>query len=70
MQLGCPRPLGEVKTDQERLCAASKMVRGVAERLTEFASYADLIELWDLMEIVGQLEIAVETIRLANGAAD
>ena len=46
------------------------MVSGVAERLTEFASYAGLIELWDLMELVGQLEIAVETIRLANGAAD
>jgi hypothetical protein len=70
MQLGCPRPLGEVQTDQERLYAANNMVSGVAERLTEFASYAGLIELWDLMELVGQLEIAVETIRLANGAAD
>ena len=62
--------MGEVQTDQERLYAANKMVSGVAERLTEFASYAGLIELWDLMELVGQLEIAVETIRLANGAAD
>ena len=63
-----PRPLGLMQTNQERLYIASRMVAGVAECLTEFASYKDLIELWDLMELVGQLEVAIETIRLANGA--
>lgn len=68
--MGRPRLLGEMQTDQERLYIASRMVSGVAECLTEFASYTDPIELWDLMELVGQLDIAVETIRLANGASD
>jgi len=58
-----------VQTDQERLYFASKMVSGVADCLTEFASCAEVIDLWDLMELVGQLEIAVDTIRLANGAS-
>jgi hypothetical protein len=56
-------------TDQERLYVASRMVSGVAECLAEFSTYTNLIELWDLMELVGQLEIAVDTIRLANGAS-
>ena len=59
-----------MQTDQERLYIASRMVSGVAECLTEFASCTDIIELWDLMELVGQLEIAVDTIRLANGTSD
>ena len=46
------------------------MVSGVADCLTEFASCADLIDWWDLIELAGQLEIAVDTIRLVNGAAD
>jgi hypothetical protein len=56
-------------TDQERLYIASRMVSSVAECLAEFASYTNLIELWDLMELAGELEIAVDTIRLANGAS-
>jgi hypothetical protein len=63
------RPLGKMKANQERLYTASRMVSGVADCLTEFASCAVVIELSDLMELVGQLEIVVDTIRLANGAA-
>lgn len=59
-----------MQTDQERLYIASRMVSGVADCLNEFASCADLIGLWDLMELAGQLEIAVDTIRLANRASD
>ena len=69
-RFGCSRPLGKVQTDQERLYVASRMVSGVADCLTEFASCVDLIDLWDLMELAGQLEIAVDTIRLANGASE
>ena len=58
-----------MRADQERLYIASRMVSGVADCLTEFASCADAIELSDLMELVGQLEIVVDTIRLANGAS-
>jgi hypothetical protein len=50
-----------MQTDQERLYVASRMVSGVADCLIEFASCAELIELWDLMELVGQLKVAVET---------
>lgn len=46
------------------------MVSGVVDCLIEFANCAELIDLWDLMELAGQLESAVDTIRLANGAAD
>jgi hypothetical protein len=46
------------------------MVSGVADCLIEFASFTDVIELWDLMELDGQLETAVDTIRLANGASN
>ena len=58
-----------MQTDQERLYMASRMVSAVADCLTEFASCSDLMELCDLMELAGQLEIAVDTIRRANGAA-
>ena len=46
------------------------MVSGVADCLHEFAICTDVIESWDLMELAGELEVAVETIRLANGASD
>jgi len=59
-----------MQSNQERLYIASRMVSGVADCLIEFASYAEGIELWDLMELAGQLETAVDTIRLANGATN
>jgi hypothetical protein len=59
-----------MQTDQERLYIASRMVSGVADCLTELASITDNIELWDLLELAGELEVAVNTIRLANGASD
>jgi len=57
-----------MQTDQERLYMASSMVSGVAECLIEFASCTDVVELSDFMELVGQLEIVVDVIRLVNGA--
>ena len=59
-----------VLTDQERLYMASRMVSGVADCLAEFASCSDAIESWDLIELASQLEVAVDTIRLANGASN
>jgi hypothetical protein len=44
------------------------MVSGVADCLMAFANLCDVLAMWDLMELAGQLEIAVETIRSANGA--
>ena len=59
-----------MQSNQERLYIASRMVSGVADCLIEFASFTDAIELWDLMELAGQLETAVDTIRLVNGASN
>jgi hypothetical protein len=59
-----------MQNNQERLHIASQMVSGVADCLIEFAGYAEAIELWDLIELAGQLEIAVDAIRRANGAAN
>ena len=58
-----------MQTDQERLYLAGRMVSGVADCLIEFAHCAEQIDLWDLMEMAGQLEIVVDTIRLASGAS-
>jgi hypothetical protein len=58
-----------MQTDQERLYVASRLVSDVAVCLTEIANCIELIELCDLMELAGQLGIAVDTIRLANGAS-
>jgi len=58
-----------MQTDQERLYIASRMVSGVADYLTESLSCTELIDLWSLMELAGQLKVAVDTIRLANRAS-
>jgi hypothetical protein len=63
------RPLGITQSDQERLYLASRMESGDADFLTDFASCTEVVELWDLMELARQLEITVDTIRLANGAS-
>jgi hypothetical protein len=68
--LGLSRPLGSTQTGQERLYIASRKVSGVADCIAEFASCSDAIEIWDLMDLVGQLEIAVDTIRLVDGASE
>ncbi len=59
-----------MQTNQERLYIASMMVSGVADCLAEFAGYAEKIEVSDLIELADQLEIAVDSIRLANGASN
>jgi len=59
-----------MQSNQERLYFASRMVRGVADCLIEFSNYSGGMELWDLMELAGQLEIAIDTIRPANGASN
>jgi hypothetical protein len=59
-----------MQTDQERLYIASRMVRGVADSLAEFANCTDIIDCWDLIEMAGQLDIVVDTIRSAKGASD
>jgi hypothetical protein len=58
-----------MQTNQERLYIASRTIGGVADCLSEFARCAYEPELWDLMELVGQLEMAVDAIRTANGAS-
>jgi hypothetical protein len=57
-------------TNQERLYAASQIVSNVANCLIDYASSAVAVELFDILELVGRLDMAVESIRMANGAAD
>lgn len=58
------------RSDQERLYVASQIVSSVAACLSDFAVAAGVFELFDLLELVGRLDLAVDAIRLANGASD
>ena len=53
---------------QERFFIASGIVKSVANILIDFATFGEVIELCDLVELAGQLELAIEAIRQANGA--
>ena len=58
-----------MSTSQERLCAASRLIGGIADVLIDFASCPGEIELFDLLELAGRLDLAVDAIRLAYGAS-
>ena len=62
------RPLGAMQQPQERIFIASGIVKWVANTLIDFATFGEVIELCDLVELAGQLELAIEAIRRANGA--
>jgi len=65
---GCQRPLWSMTTNQERLYHASRLVEGVSLCLFDYASCAGVIDYFDLIELVGRLDLAVDTIRGLNGA--
>ena len=49
---------------------ASQMISGVAACLSDFAVSAEMFELFGLLELVGRLDLAVDAIRLVNGASE
>lgn len=57
-----------MQTQQERLYITSRIVEGVADCLVDYASCDQPIELFDLLELVGRLDLVVAAIRDVNGA--
>lgn len=55
---------------QESLYAASRIVAMVAECLFDYANCDGDVGTFELLELAGRLDIAVDAIRLANGACD
>lgn len=62
------RPLGIVQSEQEQLYFASQLVASVANCLIDMVSCEQMIEFFDAIELAGRLDLAVDTIRHANGA--
>jgi len=56
--------------NQERLYHASRLIEGVSLCLLDYASCAGKIDYFDLMELVGRLDLAVDAVRNVNGASD
>ena len=57
-----------MSTEQEKLYAASRIITMVADCLLDYANCEGEIGTYDLLELVGRLDLAVDAIRLANGA--
>ena len=59
-----------MSVEQEKLYAASRIVAMVADCLLDYASCEGEVSIYDLLELVGRLDLAVDAIRLVNGACD
>ena len=55
-------------TKHERLYHAGRLIEGVSLCLLDYANCAGAIDYFDLMELVGRLDLAVDAIRSINGA--
>jgi len=64
------RPLWLMSTNQERLYNASRVIERVSLCLLDLASCSGEIDYFDLNELVGRLDLAVDAIRSANGASN
>jgi hypothetical protein len=63
------RPLCFVRSEEERLYQISRVIEGVSACLIDYSSCPGPIELFDVMELVGRLDFAVDSIRLISGAS-
>jgi hypothetical protein len=54
---------------EENLYQASRIVSSVADCLIDYASCNQIIEFTEIAELVGRLDLAVEVIRMVNGAS-
>jgi hypothetical protein len=59
-----------MSTKEERLYHASRLIEGVSLCLLEYASSPGEIHYFDLVELIGRLDIAVDSIRSLNGASN
>lgn len=64
------RPLGVVQSERERLHQISRIIEGVMACLIDVSDCPGPIEFFDVMELVGRLEFAVDSIRLMSGASE
>lgn len=55
-------------TPQEKLYSASRIIAIVADCLIDYASCGGNVGTFELLELAGRLDLAVDAIRLANGA--
>jgi hypothetical protein len=58
-----------MSTNQERLYNASRVIEGVSIFLLDYATSTGEIDYFDLIELVGRLDLAVDAIRSLNGAS-
>jgi hypothetical protein len=63
------RPLVVMQPSQERLYQVCQLIERVATCILDYASCELPMELFDAMELVGRLDLAVEVIRQENGAS-
>lgn len=63
------QPLLVVQSSQERLYQVCQLIDHVATCVLDYASCGLAMELFDAMELVGRLDIAIEVIRQENGAS-
>ena len=52
-----------MQSEQERLYQASRLIEGVAACLIDFSSCRGPIDFFEIMDLVGRLEFAADTIR-------
>ena len=64
------QPLFLVQTRQERLYQVSQIIERVAACILDFGDSGQRLELFDVMEPAGRLDVAVQAIRWENGASD
>ena len=64
------RPLGFVTSRQEQIYIASQIISAVADCFIDYSSCGGLADTYELMELAGRLDVAIATIRQANGGSD
>jgi len=59
-----------MQTSQERLYQICQLIGHVATCILDFADCEMPMELFDAMELVGRLDLAIDAIRRENGASE
>ena len=59
-----------MQSERERLHQISRIIEGVTACLVDVSDVPGSIDFFDVMELVGRLEFAVDSIRLLNGASE
>jgi hypothetical protein len=57
-----------VHTNQERLYQACQLIDQVAVCILDYTSCGQAVDYFDAMELVGRLDLAIQIVRMENGA--